>query len=246
MHVYDTLLIGSGYFSVGYAFNNSNTLVCEEHQTCDVNFYLPLKSYKHKPYQPKTEAGAKLLDLFNSYSLFKKDVQNVNGFEGALSSFIYQNKLNVLLKSRVVRISKNENGLYKVTAHSNEGLTTYYAKEVINTLNYSVKNNYTVLFLSDDIERDKSTLLKAFDGAEVEQAFFDGRYALKIPVYNIDENLVKVFVYERWRDFNIKAKILYMAPIFFADSASKPVCDDYYDNPIKAFEAGYLFKGESL
>ena len=64
MQVYDTLIIGSGYFSVGYAMKNKNAVIVEDHQICDVNFYLPLKGYKYFPFSPSTTQGKKLLNHY--------------------------------------------------------------------------------------------------------------------------------------------------------------------------------------
>lgn len=246
MKIYDTLIVGSGYFSVGYAIKNKNVIIIEEHQTCDVNFYLPLKSFKYNHYEPVSAKAKELYSLYLERNIFNKTEQNVNAFEGAFCKFIYENNVDVLLKTRMVRISKTPNGVFDVTVQSNEGLTHIFAKQIINTINKAQKNYYTTLFISNDIACDKKALLSVFDGAEFENTFYPDRFALHIPISNTNENLIKLFVYEKWNSCGTKAKIVYMAPVFYSTTATSAVCDDYYDNPIRAFEAGYLYKGEAL
>ena len=90
----------------------------------------------------------------------------------------------------------------------------------------------------------KGKLLLAYSGAQIESAFYPGRYALHISVCDTDENRIKLDVYEKWRTLNVDAKILYMAPVFYGKASHNRLCDDNYENPIEAFEAGYFFAKE--
>ena len=101
MEIYDTLIVGCGYGSVGYALARKNTVICDEHQICDTSFYLPMRTFRYTPYAPKTKEGADLQEFFDSFSLFKESVQNVNGFEYAFCKFISEKDLTILLKCRV-------------------------------------------------------------------------------------------------------------------------------------------------
>lgn len=245
MKIYDTLIIGCSYFSVGYAMNNPNTIICEAHQTCDNNFYLPIRGFDYKPYKPQTSEGEKLLEIFNSRNLLSEKGHNVSAFEGAFCKYIYENNVNVLLKCRVIR-TKESNGVYDVTVQSNEGLSHIFARKILNSLSDAPKNLYTALFISTDIEKDKPILLSAFKGSVIKSAVHDRRYAIHIPVTITDENLVKVWVYENWKNANVDAKIIYMSPIIYSSNKSNKVCDDNFISPIQAFEAGYLFKGDNV
>ena len=133
MKLYKNLIIGSGYFSIGYAAACPDTVVCEEHQICDTSFYLPLRTFRYKPYSPKTEEGARLLSIFNSLSLFGENEQNANGFEFALCKYVSHNQLNILLKCRVIRTERREDGIYDVTVQTNEGLTHLFAEKITDT-----------------------------------------------------------------------------------------------------------------
>ena len=70
MKVYNALIVGCGYASLGYSATIENTLICEEQQICDTGFYFPLRSFKYIPYKAKTEAGAALEAIFEELSLF--------------------------------------------------------------------------------------------------------------------------------------------------------------------------------
>ena len=235
MHIYDSLIIGSGYYSAGYAISRKNCVICEEHQVCDTSFYLPMRSFAYAPYTPKTEEGSALLRIFHSLPLFNSGYQNTNCFEFAFCKYITKSPLKILLKCRVVSAKKQPDGIYDVTIQTNEGISHLFARNILNTANTADCKFYTVLFVSENIEGDRSKLLSAFSAATVEPAFYKDRYALHIPVSDQDENSVKVEVYNKWKMLNIGAKILYMAPVFYGDKT-----DDQYKNPIEAFEAGYF------
>ncbi|MBQ9132732.1 MAG: hypothetical protein IJX62_09750 [Clostridia bacterium] len=244
MDVYKTLIIGSSYVSIGYAAACPGTIICEEHQICDTSFYLPLRSFLYKPYSPKTEDGTQLLNTFNSLSLFRHNEQNTNGFEFALCKYVLEKRLKLLLKCRVIRIEYHSDDIYDVTVQTHEGLTHIFAKEVLDMTNESSEKHFTVLFVCDDIENAKGKLLSAYSGAQIGSAFYPGRYALHISVRDTDENRIKLAFYQKWLSLGIKAKILYMAPVFYGEASTDKICDDNYANPIEAFEAGYFYAKE--
>lgn len=245
MKVYNTLIIGSGYTSIGYAAACESAIICDEHQVCDTHFYLPLRSFRHQPYLPKTEEGAHLLDCFRSLSLFEGEAQNTNGFEFALCKYICQKEMDVLLKCRVVGIERTAEGFYDATVQTNEGLTHLYAERILDTTSKPNPKRYTVLFVCEDIEAVKPALLSAFADAQVEPAFYQNRYALHLSAGDTDENRIKADIYEQWRSLPTDAKILYMAPTFYADSSENQWSDYNYPNPIEAFEAGYFYAKEA-
>ncbi len=244
MNIYDTLIIGSGYTSAGYAAACGGTVICEEHQICDIGFYLPLRSFCYKHYSPKTEEGAELLQIFNSLSLFREGEQNTSGFEFALCRYVSEKQFNILLKCRVIYTERRVDDIYDVTVQTNEGITHLLAKKVIDTTNRSGEKRYTVLFVCDDIGKVKDKLLSAYGGAQIEPAFYRGRYALHISAQNTDENRIKLEIYEKWRSLDVDARILYMAPVFYGAAGDGRMSDGNYENPIEAFEAGYFYGRE--
>ncbi len=245
MKVYNALIVGCGYASLGYAAAIENTLICEEQQICDTGFYFPLRSFKYIPYKAKTEAGAALEAIFEELSLFSSREQNTNGFECAISKYIIEAKEEVLLKSRVIDIKEQNGRIFDVTLSTNEGLIHRFAKKVLWAKNISDKKRVTVLFTTKNIEKDSILLSDAFCGAEIEPAFYQDRFAIHINCEGLDENTVKVLIYEKWKSVKADAKIIYISPIIYGDGASEnPLCDLNYDNPIKAFDAGYFYAKE--
>ena len=245
MKIYDTLIIGSGYTSIGYAVKNENSIICEEHQICDVNFYLPLRRFAYHHYEPRTEEGKRLQSLFDSYSLFKEGQQNTNGFEFVFCKYITEKNVDISLKCRVIRKEKRPDDIYDVTVQTNEGLSHIFARKILDTQVGEEKKFFTLLFVCDDIAGVKENLLSTFKGAEIERAFYKDRYALHIPTENLNENEIKLDVYNKWNALSINAKILYMAPVFYGRSSDSELSDESYKNPIEAFEAGYLYEKEA-
>lgn len=244
MQVYDTLIVGCGYASLGYACANKNTLICEEKQICDTGFYLPLRSFRYVPYQPKTEEGVRLFEIFNECSLFSSDEQNTNAFECAMCTYIAEASPTVLLKSRVIHTERREDGLFDVSLYTNEGILHCFAKKILRAENTVEKKWITVLFTSEDIENDRARLIDAFKNATVEPAFYKRRYAIHVEAEGMNENTVKPWIYRRWSDASVGAKIVYIAPILYGRGTGRPLCDLGYENPIEAFEAGYALAKE--
>lgn len=243
MKIYDALIIGSGYTAAGYSASHPETIICEEREALDTLFYLPLSGFRHYPYAPKSKEGKRLLEIFNSLSLFEGDAQNTNGFEAAFCTYLTERELPVLLKCRVVSHKTLDGGIIDATVQTNEGLTHIFTRKIIDTRCKSGYKTLTVLFVADDIEGARRELMREFESATVEPAFYEGRYALHIPVSDMDENTVKPFIYKRWQTLTSGARLLFIAPAFSLWGDSDPMCDESYDNPIEAFDAGFFFEG---
>ena len=243
MDIYDTLIIGSGYTSAGYAASHPKALICEERQAADTSFYLPLSGFRHYPYAPRSGEGKRLLEIFESMSLFKGGLQNTNAFESALCTYLAECDLPILLKCRLVSSIVREDGIIDATVQTNEGLTHVFARRIIDTRCETSQKTLTVLFVTDNIDFSGEELIATFEGASIEPAFYDGRYALRIPVCGMDENTVKPFIYKKWQTLTSNAKILFIAPVFAFSGDGNPMADESYKNPIEAFEAGFFFKG---
>jgi hypothetical protein len=245
MQIYDALIIGCGYASVGFAQKNKNVIICEEHQICDTGFYLPARCYEHFPYCAKTAEGKRLENFFTQLSLFLNGQQNLNGFECALCGYLVENPTEILLKCRIVDIKRGTDGFFDVSIYTNEGITHLLAKSLINAKGSGFGKKITVLFTTDNFESEKEKLLSAFPGAEIERAFYNERYAIHIKADGFDENSVKLWIYKKWCEIESGAKILYIAPVLYGDGdGQNPLCDANYKNPIEAFEAGYLLLSE--
>ena len=232
MHIYDTLIKGCGYAAAGYTAANKNTIICEEHQVCDTNFYLPLSSFCHIPYTPETEEGRKLKQEFDDLSIFTDKSQNTNGFECAFCNYLVENPLNILLKCRVIKADKKDD-IYDVTVQTNEGLSHIYTRKIIDCTNTPKEKVITVLFNCLNIEDTKKVLISAFEGAVIEKAFYENRYSIRINVGEHDENIAKLYIYNKWRELETDSKIVYIAPVFLREENPLNILiDANYKNPI--------------
>lgn len=245
MHVYDTLIIGSGYSSIGYALKNENCIIIEATQCCDANFFLPLKNFSYKNYTPVTDLGKELEAVFNKYQLFRNGLMCTNALEPAFCEFISDKNVNVLLKCRVVNIKKLD-GYFEVTTISSEGLSTVYAKTVFDsTPSKDAKKYLSVLCMGEAIDSDIEILSKVFEGSTFEKAFYDDRFVMYLPVANnADLNETLNYVHDLWLTSGAKTKILYVSPVFAQkDETVLFPKDSAFSNPVEAFEAGILFQG---
>lgn len=245
MHVYDALIIGSGYSAVGYALKNGNSIIIEETQCCDSQFYLPLRSFVCDDYSPVTDLGKRLNSVFEKYNLFKDGYMCTNAFEPAFCEFLRTEKVEIFLKSRVVNYIKTD-GIFEITVISSEGLSTIYAKNVFDTRpQKDAKRFLTVLSMTKDIDSAIKLLSNTFEDATFEKAFYDDRFAMHLPAEILDINEMLINIHDKWLLAGTEAKILYVAPVFFTEKdSSVDFPKDYnFSNPIEAFEAGILFQG---
>lgn len=259
-NVYNTIIIGSGYTSVGYALSNKNTLILEQSENADTTFYLALTNFNVKTVTAKTLVGKELLEKFSSHNLFKDGAQCLNAFECALCDFILDKGVEILFKTRVLSISeKDNNGIITLTVLTVSGIQTLKTNKLIDARychKYNdcsneqqskgdCKNFWTVLLMTDNPDVAKQTLLNTFNGAIFENAYFEGRYALHIPIDNFNDfNQMKIEVFDKWTKAKPDCKILYFAPTTFAVPTvvknGFPI-DCEFDNPISAIDSGYNY-----
>ena len=233
MKEYDTLLIGAGYSSFGYAAAREGCLVVEEQEIADTHFYLPLRSYRHIPYTPTTEEGRALAEIFGELALFRDGRQNVNGFEVALCRYLAAHPVPLLLKTRVAEV-RREGERSVVTLIGNGGLLEVAARRVIDT-RAGEGNRFTVLIKADTREAAEAAASRG--GFLLSDAFYPGQYALIAP-FEGEVNAAKCAAAEALRGAH-GIRLLAMAQAAAKGGEGKPLSDDDYENPIAAFEGGY-------
>lgn len=245
MKVYENVVIGCGYTSIGFAIANKSTLILEKRQSADTNFYLPLKTFKKLAFTPKTECAKQLDELFESKNLYKDGMQNTNALESVFCEYILSKDVNVLFKSTVISVTQNKN-LFEVTFSSVNGLSKVLAKNVLDTTKGIAENKFlTVLFCSAQPLENSSIFENLFKDCEIEKAFFPNRYALHFNVeFNKSHIDAKEEFLNKWKTLKTDCKILYVAPKFYYTYPQKavPPKDAYFDSPIEALEQGFLYK----
>ena len=250
MKVYDTLLIGCSYASVGYALNSKNTLIVEQTQSADTRFYLPLKNYNLDSYTPTTEHGKSLFDTFNSFKLIDGERINANGLESAFCDFLCKSDLEITFKSRVIDVAQ-ENDLYIAKIITNGGIITVKTKKIIDTTVCSPLSTTLTVMVKGELTKDEEIKIKnAFGGATIQNTFYKDVYAVFLQNPNgLDYNAMLDDFYNKWKTVGAKVKTLYVAPTFskIAKKENGFPKDEYFGNPIEAFENGYYYaqKGEN-
>lgn len=240
MEFYDTVLLGSGFSSCGYAVSGADCLIVEEQEIADTHFYLPLRSYRHTPYTPVTDEGRALAEIFDSLGLFRDGRQNVNGFEPALCRYLGERELSILLKARAVRREERV-GCVHLTLSTNEGLLEVGCRRVIDTRSGKKNERMTVLIAAR--EEAAAVALSLLTGYPMTEAFYPGQYALFAPSLG-DINVALCRIAEAARGAE-GVRILSVAPAYAADGEGRLLSDDDFENPIAAFEAGYLLGKEA-
>ena len=239
MQQYDTVIIGSGYSSVGYALARGGCLIVEEGEVADTHFYLPLRSYRYYPYTPKTPEGERLAAEFEELALFGAEAQNTNGFECALCRFLEKMPVDLLLKARVVRREEAEGGI-RLTLSTNEGLLHVLCRRVIDTR--STGADYLSVLITAECEADAVAVSERL-GWPMEPAFYEGQYHLRAP-FAEDENGAKLPIHAAIAGAT-GVRLLAIAPVFACAGTGSALSDDDYLNPIAAFEAGYRMGKEA-
>jgi hypothetical protein len=237
MKIYDTLLIGSGYYAAGYADAQKNCLIVEEGQVADTQFYLPMRGFAAEGMKPMTKAGGRLFDLALEMGLFRDGGLCANALESLLARHMLAVGTPILLKCRAVRTCR-EGELTRVTLLTNAGLSDVYAKKILDTRPRPRHKAITVLLHSaEPIGAAASALLAAFPGAELAPAFYEGRTALTVPADGYDENTVTCMIHDRFPKIS-GVRILYIAPSLVALGCEGQQTDAAYSDPIAAYEAG--------
>ncbi|MBQ9116298.1 MAG: hypothetical protein IJY04_04695 [Clostridia bacterium] len=126
MRSYDTVILGSGFFSFGYALNSESCLIVERTQLADPNF-----SGTFNGFHAANGESSPLFDFFTENGLIKGTSVNAPLAESALCAYTVPYKPEILLGTDCVSVSQN--GLrYDITLFNSEGFSTVSAKHVIN------------------------------------------------------------------------------------------------------------------
>ena len=240
MKRFKNLIIGSSFFSIGFALEEKNTLIIEEGEILDTSFYLPLRGFDKYGYIPVTESGKELEQVLTDRGIISGGLQNVSAFEIGLSRFAEMKQVKVYLGCRIAEKKANGEG-YSITLVHNGGLEEIIAENVIDTRKSGDgEARLAVIFDSENGELDKRMIDQVFQGSDPKEAFYRGRYVLYESVTSDNVNLAKCEIYERWKALS-GYRILYIAPTFYTKSNDpNPLSDEGFDNPIEAFEHGIM------
>ncbi len=240
MKIYDTVIVGSGYASLGYAMTHPRCLIVEERESCDNSFSLTLRSFKKEEYTPTTEAGRRLEEKLVHLGLLSDGMMNASGLECALCEQILDAKVEVLIRTRIIS-TERVGELYRLRIINGGGITSVLTRRILDTCAVLDRFSLTALFTSKNPERDIPTLLASFPGATCERAFYRDRYALHVPSeLDGDPHALCAQVYRTWCAADHGACLIYVAPVLSAEAQEmgNPLCDACYTDPVAAIDAG--------
>ena len=240
--LYDTLIIGSGYASLGYALTGGNTLICEASELCDTEFCMPVRGFGRVADPCEYPLGKELLDYYERLGIIRDGVPNTTALECGFCGFAIEHGADIRLKCRVVDTVRADDGVITARLISGGGIEHVYARRVIDMRTPAGSRYLTFLFTADS-KNDVDAIASAFPEAEIEPAFYDGRYAMYLPIGDEDYVTAKAAVYERWRDSDGRAKLLYTAPVVCvrSEGGREVPADADHTDIISAFEAGIRY-----
>jgi len=233
----DTLIIGSGYTSLGYAFSRPDTLIVEERELCDVSFCFAQRGYGAVDVQ-ESGLASELYGYYRERGLVRDGLLNVGALEMGMCAFMQERGIKALLKCRVISVRALEDGCFEARVISGGGLEHIRARRVLDMRSRGERATLTLLFTADDTAA-VSAVSSAFPEGTVTPAFYEGRYALTLPVCG-EYNEEKRRITDRWRAAEHEARLLYIAPALAvrSESSNGVPCDSGFDSPFDAFAAG--------
>ena len=240
-----TLIIGSGYSSVGYAMSHEDTLIVESLELTDPTFGGALRSFEIEDIPQKDMPSYLLYDYLRSLDILEGKAVNASALECGLSGFALERDISVLLKSRV--ISAQPSGTRtECRLITNSGIITVLADKVID-MRPSGRGYQSFLFTAKERE-SADEVSRIFADGRVVPAFYRDRYALILPLRSDNSaSLAKERRYSEWGRLSLGAKLLYTAPYPFFESerVGIPRDSDFLD-PFSALDAGYSYDREGL
>lgn len=160
---FETLIIGSGYFSLGYAQSHKNTLIIEETQLVDPNFFGRLDGFGMVTRRPTAKSAAELYDALDADGVIGEGRLAVNELEPAVCRFLRGKEPDILLGTVCVGVEKEKGG-YLVSICNNEGVSELHCKRVIDTRTEQGSVMNILVAIEDGKEPQIEGILPAFYG----------------------------------------------------------------------------------
>ena len=244
MRRYDTVIVGSGFYSFGYAAAHPKTLIVEETHLADRHFSGCLRGFSCAGASLNAPMAKALAAYMREHGIVRGDQICVPALEAGLCAFFADRAFDVLLGTTCMDIETSGEE-YRLSLCNNEGLSNVAAKRVIDTrvcggdvMNVLVQGGI------DNI----------IQGISVGDAFYNDQKILSLHFENgVDINRAKEEAYPRLRDLLTPtgATVLQMAYRMYSTEPAAPFTDDkdilridesFFGDPFIAFEKGELQK----
>lgn len=144
MKSFDTVILGSGYFSIGYAINAKNTLIIERTQLADPNFGGTLSGFTFNASSEWTNETQSLYRYYLDKKIVSGFHMNSSVSEVGLCAYIEKRNLNILLGTECIGIKKLDEG-YEITVINNGGHDRLLCKKILDTRYLNGKRYLNVL-----------------------------------------------------------------------------------------------------
>ncbi len=230
--MYDTIILGSGFFSFGYALTHPNCIIIEKSQLSDSNFYGSYNGFIQPEYDIISKECVELKEYFLKLGVLSQNRINVNALENAFCSFLKNKSLNFLLNTDLVSLSETEDG-FCVNIYNNAGTDTLYSRRIIDTRMKDKK------YLNVIIEADSKTRDELSKQYPVSDAFYPDEYVI---TYKSDKdiNTAKLDFYNMWKSRvpTDKNKIISFAYSMHDNGQSNGIDDLSFGSVLKAFDCG--------
>ena len=239
MKIYDTVLLGTGFASLGYAIARGSSLIIEERENCDNAFSLPLRGFKKQEYSPKTAVAKSLENTLTDLGIIKNGEMNPPALECGLCEHIVRSGVEVLIRTRVISVTR-DGELYRLRIINGGGINTVLTRQILDTGATGAPISLTALFMTARPDSDLLTVKSLFPTATVSPAFYPGRYALTLPVTDGDTASLASQIYSAWMSTDHTATLMYVAPIpaIAPNADASPLSDWRFDDPVAACDLG--------
>ena len=132
MKSFDTVILGSGYFSLGYALSSDNVLIIERTQLSDPNFGGTLSGFGFNISSAWTNETKSLHSYYLDNKIVSEFRLNSSVSEVGLCAYIEKRNVNILLGTECIDIKKRNDG-YELTLINNGGYDRLFCKMLIDT-----------------------------------------------------------------------------------------------------------------
>ena len=208
---YDAIIIGSGYFSIGYALTHPSTVIIERAQILDPNFGGTLSGFTVCTEVTKAKSSP-IATHFADNGFLKNGTFHANLSEIALSTFVADSSLPILLGTEIANVERTADG-FKVTYMNADGMTEVEADKVFDTRDSGEKNTLNVLCQKTGENSEDLPECSGFT-VSTATAFYDGEAVLRFRFDQYTEcNRAKA---EAMRYFEKHGDSLGLKPIKFA------------------------------
>ena len=242
MRRYDTVIVGSGFYSFGYAAAHGNTLIVEETHLADRHFSGCLRGFSYADAPLSAPMAKALAAYMREHGIVCGDRICVPALEAGLCAFFADCSFEVLLGTTCTEIEKDGEG-YRLLLFNSEGISTVSAKRVIDTR--VCGGNVLNILVQGGIGN-------IVQEVSISNAFYSGQKILSLHFGNeTDINRAKAEAYPRLRELLMPtgATVLQMAYRMYRAEPSVPFIDDkgvwridesFFGDPFTAFERGEL------